>query len=133
MTATRALLVAALCAIGCHRAPSSERAPIGAACASDATCGTGPRFHCAADHPGGYCEAGCNSDRDCPAEAVCVGGAELSRGDCHQRCNDATAKPCRTSEGYQCIAAGEDASHDYCDPPGRSALSRRLRGKAWRW
>jgi hypothetical protein len=133
VTATRAALVAIVCAIGCHRAPPMERAAIGAVCANDKTCGSSPTFHCATDHPGGYCEAECSSDRDCPAEAVCVGGAPLSKGACHQRCNEPAARPCRTSEGYQCIAADEDASHDYCDPPGRSALSRRLRGKAWRW
>ena len=133
MTPTRALLIASLIVVGCHRAPPKERAAIGAACTSDTTCGTSPTFYCATDHPGGYCEAGCNSDRDCPPEAVCVGGTPLSKGNCHQRCNEAVAKPCRSGEGYQCIAAGEDASHDYCDPPGRSELARRLRGKAWRW
>ena len=127
----RALLLASLVMIGCHRAAPKERAPIGAACTSDSVCGTSPTFYCATDHPGGNCETGCNSDGDCPPEAVCVGGTTLSKGDCHQRCT--AAANCRSGEGYQCIAGGADASHDYCDPPGRSELARRLRGKAWRW
>jgi hypothetical protein len=127
----RALLLASLVVIGCHRAPPKEQAPIGAACTSDGACGTSPTFYCASDHPGGYCEAGCNSDRDCPSAAVCVGGTTLSKGDCHQRCQ--TAANCRRGDGYQCIAGGTDASSDYCDPPGRSELARRMRGKAWRW
>ena len=117
---------------GCHRArPAATLRPIGAACASDAACGHGAAFRCATDHPGGYCELSCRSDGDCPAGAVCVGGGPLSKGDCHRAC--ASASDCRASAGYRCIAGGEDAGHDYCDPPGRSELARRLRGGAWRW
>jgi hypothetical protein len=127
-------LLLAVCAGACSRTPSAERKPIGAACTSDAACGNGRAFSCAMDHPGGYCEAGCNTDGDCPAEAVCVGGTSISKGDCHKRCAAArAAQDCRTGEGYQCIAGGNDATQDYCDPPGRSELARRLRGKAWRW
>lgn len=130
----RAFLLASLALfVGCHRGPTKERAPIGAACTSDSMCGTSPTFYCATDHPGGYCEAECNSDRDCPPDAVCVGGTEVSIGDCHRRCDQSAAKPCRRGEGYECIARGDDASHDYCDPRGRSKLVRRARGQVWSW
>ncbi len=119
-------------AIGCHRAPVVERQPIGAPCRSDAACGSRSTFFCATDHPGGYCEAACSSDRDCPPEAVCVGGGPISKGACHKRCAS-LPDDCRASAGYRCIAAGQDATHDYCDPPGRSEVARRLRGRAWRW
>lgn len=133
---------AALCALvavavgaatgGCHRAKSPPALrPIGAACANDAACGSSSAFHCASDHPGGYCELACGSDGDCPAGSVCVGGGALSRGDCHRAC--ASTADCRASEGYRCIKGESDADHDYCDPPGRSELKRRLRGGAWRW
>jgi hypothetical protein len=130
----RPLLAALLVVAACSRAPSTERKPIGAACTTDSACGSSPTFYCEMDHPGGYCEAGCSEDRDCPADAVCVGGSSVSKGNCHKRCVAAgAARDCRVAEGYQCIAAAHDASQDYCDPPGRSELARRLRGKAWRW
>jgi hypothetical protein len=127
-----ALLVAvALAASACARPAGTQRQAIGSACADDAACGSGGRFHCATDHPGGYCEATCRRDADCGAGNVCVGGGVLSRGDCHVAC--AAASTCRSAEGYRCIAAGDDATHDYCDPPGRSEIARRIRGRAWRW
>jgi hypothetical protein len=129
--------IAAVCvASGCRRAPGQERQPIGARCTNDAACGDGDAFHCATDHPGGYCEIACRGDRDCPRDAVCVGGGFLSKGDCHRRCGataSAASGECRVAEGYACVAAGDAASHDYCDPPGRSDLARRLRGRGWRW
>jgi hypothetical protein len=129
-----ALVVAAIGLGGCHRARSAvEQRPIGAPCRQDASCGTSPTFRCATDHPNGYCEAACTSDRDCPAGAVCVGGSPISKGDCHRACDAAHPDVCRTSEGYRCIPAAEDATHDYCDPPGRSDVARRLRGGGWRW
>ena len=119
-------------AVGCSRgAPPVPRRPIGSPCAADADCGSAPAFYCATDHPGGYCEAWCRRDRDCPAGAVCVGAGYLSKGGCHTAC--AAASGCRADAGYQCIAAGQDASRAYCDPPGRSGLQRRLRDRAWRW
>ena len=137
MSAARALVVALLAGgvaaagAGCHRSRSPALLPIGAACADDAACGHGSRFRCAGDHPGGYCEAQCGSDGDCPAGSVCVGGGPLSKGDCHRAC--ASSADCRASEGYRCIRGESDADRDYCDPPGRSELKRRLRGGAWRW
>jgi hypothetical protein len=129
--AAAAILASALGA-GCHRGrPAKARAPIGSPCAADAVCGSGAAFHCASDHPGGYCEAVCRSDGDCPTGAVCVGGGVLANGACHHAC--AAAGDCRASEGYQCIRGESDASHDYCDPPGRSELARRLKGGEWRW
>lgn len=130
----RALLVAVVAMLGCHRAPAPvERRAIGASCQKDTSCGSGPTFHCATDHPGGYCEAACQSDQDCPAGSVCVGGDPISKGDCHVVCDASKPDACRTREGYRCISAEHDATHDYCDPPGRSDVSRRLRGGAWRW
>jgi hypothetical protein len=129
-----ALAIVVAGVLGCHRAPSpGERKAIGAPCQSDASCGAGPTFHCATDHPGGYCEASCRSDADCPLGAVCVGGDPISNGDCHRACERAQAESCRASEGYRCISAEHDASHDYCDPPGRSDVARRVRGGGWRW
>ena len=134
MSGARALVVAgAIALFGCHRgSPAVERQPIGAPCKSDAACGGGPTFHCATDHPGGYCEAACKSDRDCPSGSVCVGGDPISEGSCHRACDRARPEMCRAAEGYRCIHDG-DASHDYCDPPGRSDVARRVRGGAWRW
>ena len=127
------ILAVIFCVLGCHATPSVQRQPIGAPCQTDAACGSGPRFHCATDHPGGYCEAACNRDRDCPADAVCVGGGLIAKGDCHRRCSAAQPADCRAEEGYRCISGADDATHDYCDPPGRSEMSRRLRSRSWRW
>jgi hypothetical protein len=122
----RAAWVVVIVALGCHRAPPAvARQPVGAPCTSDASCG-------GTDHPGGYCEATCKSDRDCPSGSVCVGGDPISEGDCHRVCDKAKPDAWRAGEGYRCIREG-DASHDYSDPPGRSQIDRRLRGGAWRW
>jgi hypothetical protein len=133
MSGARLLPLALAGLLGCHANPSVELRPIGAPCHADADCGSGPAPRCATDHPGGYCEAACNHDRDCPDGAVCVGGGSISKGDCHRRCDGPAANGCRTAAGYRCIAAGDDASHEYCDPPGRSEMARRLRGRSWRW
>lgn len=109
---------------GCAQKAGPPRLPIGSPCAGDDACGAG--YHCATDHPDGYCEAACKRDGDCPGDAVCVGAGFLSRGDCHQSC----ASACRGS--YVCVT-GSEASRPYCDPPGRSDVARRLRGRAWRW
>jgi hypothetical protein len=130
----RAALVLTCVALagGCTR-PGTPRSDIGAPCRDDATCGTGPRYFCATDHPGGYCESACRWDSDCAGGSVCVGGGILSKGGCHQACGEAPLAACRGKEGYRCIAHGADATHDYCDPPGRSEIARRIRGRAWRW
>lgn len=132
MTRAAVVVAAVGLAAGCSRgARPVPRRPIGSPCAADADCGAARTFSCATDHPGGYCEASCRSDRDCPSDAVCVGGGYLATGGCHRACAAATG--CRADEGYVCVAAGEEASHGYCDPPGRSGMQRRLRDRAWRW
>jgi hypothetical protein len=130
---TRVAWIAVILTLGCHRAPSGvARQAIGAPCTSDASCGGGPTLHCATDHAGGYCEATCRNDRECPSGSVCVGGDPISTGACHRVCDKSNPDACRVAEGYRCIHEG-DAAHDYCDPPGRSRIDRRIRGGAWRW
>ena len=101
------LLLAPLFAASCSAPPNSQFLPIGQRCSSDEDCGTSP-FGCNdVGHPGGYCERGCNTDGDCPLDAVC---ASLR---CRRRC---VATPeCRATEGYVCRPIG--ASTPFCDVP----------------
>lgn len=122
----RWLLALTLLLSGCQR--SRQLRPIGSACQRDEECGSGRFAACAADHVGGYCVAGCGADSQCPSGTVCVAADALSSGACHKLC--ATAADCRP--GYSCDAAGNDASHDYCDTPGSRTLLRRIRSRAWR-
>ena len=110
---------------GCHMS-GKQRAPIGAPCVEDSTCGTG-RFLCATDHTGGYCFAECRDDGDCPSGSVCVGADAISTGACHVVCEPSRAS-CRA--GYSCESA--EASHSYCDMPGPRQMLRRVRQRAWR-
>jgi len=126
------LLSVVVALAACAQPARQARQAIGSACVTDEACGSGPSFYCATDHPSGYCEAACNRDSDCPTGAVCVGGGLLTKGDCHQSCGADSVAPCRASEGYACVSS-KDASHAYCDPPGRSDVARRARGRAWRW
>ena len=101
------LLVLAAC-----RSPGKPLKPLGSACGGDEECGTGSRYFCAPDHPGGYCVAECRSDEECGG-GVCVRADPASIGQCHAAC--AGSGDCRA--GYLCKLTSHDANAPYCDPP----------------
>jgi hypothetical protein len=92
---------------------TTQRMPIGAACATSGQCGTGA-YYCDVGEPSGYCTVTCNSDGNCPSGSVCAGVTMLTAGICRVTCAASTTTTgCRA--GYDCLTAG--ASHDYCAPP----------------
>lgn len=114
----RALLRLAATLIGgslaaCGPGASTELLPVGSACTSDSQCGPTP-FMCLLDHPGGYCMRQCQTDTDCPSEAVCV--VDTDATECHKRCPSGQSD-CRS--GYECMPAASTgyprASAAFCD------------------
>lgn len=88
--------------------------PLGAACTTDADCGTG--LYCATEgglFPGGYCtQVGCTSDAEC-APGLCV--FAFGQSWCMAACPAGDA--CRA--GYLCVDA---PSGEACQPPCRDDL-----------
>ncbi len=106
-TTRQALLIVVIAVLGaCSAGTNTQFAPIGSRCTDHDGCGTSP-YECATTVPGGYCEKKCQTDGDCPSDAVCFVMA------CRRRC--ATDADCRESEGYQCRAEG--ATSSFCDLP----------------
>ena len=100
-----------LCALilplaGCETAPGTQRLPIGSHCSSADECGTTP-YVCAPGYPGGYCEAACATDGDCPMDSYCIAKQ------CRRRCS--VDGDCRTSEGYTCRPLG--GTGNVCELP----------------
>ncbi len=88
---------------------TSQRAPIGSACATSGQSGTGA-FYCDLSWPSGYCKEGCASDGDCPNGALCVGAGLVTGGTCLTAC--AHGAGCRA--GDLCMG---DASRSWCAAP----------------
>jgi hypothetical protein len=114
-TRTRAWLGAAAIAIGaaaCTPSTSTtQRLPIGSACATSGQCGTGA-FYCDVAWPSGYCKVSCSNDASCPSGAVCVGAGMLTSGSCLVPCQ--VQGDCRS--GYLCLG-DRSSSHMYCSAP----------------
>jgi hypothetical protein len=102
----------AIVAAGCTPSTStSQRLPIGSACATSGQCGTGA-FYCDVGWPSGYCKVTCSSDASCPNGAVCVGAGMLTSGSCLVPCQ--LTSDCR--DGYLCLGDAA-SSHMYCAAP----------------
>jgi hypothetical protein len=103
-----AVLAIALVAAGCGDPDNTQYLPIGSRCSRASQCGTSP-YACDASLPNGYCDKGCTTDGDCPADALCNPTVHL----CRRRCK--VPDDCRVSEGYKCVAlvGGETV----CDVP----------------
>jgi hypothetical protein len=89
------LAIVALLA-ACTDAPGTQRLPVGSPCQSAGQCGTDP-YVCNANEPRGYCEKGCVTDGDCPADSLCSPAARS----CRRRCK--LPSDCRTVDGYSCV------------------------------
>jgi hypothetical protein len=90
---------------------SSQRLPIGSACATSGQCGTGA-FYCDLGWPSGYCKVPCSGDAGCPGGTVCVGAGMLTSGACLVPCQ--VTSDCR--KGYVCLG-DSTSSHLYCAAP----------------
>jgi hypothetical protein len=114
------LMGAVLWASACTPSTStSQRLPIGNACATSGQCGTGA-FYCDVGWPSGYCKAQCSSDASCPSGAVCVGADMLSSGACLLPCQ--VQSDCRA--GYVC-SGDTISSRMYCAAPVVNDLGNR--------
>jgi hypothetical protein len=87
---------------------TTQRLPIGSACATSGQCGTGA-FYCDVGWPSGYCKVTCTSDASCPGGTVCVGAGMLTSGACLVPCQ--VQGDCRS--GYLCLG-DRTSSHMYC-------------------
>lgn len=102
----------ALAACGTNESASSgglDPAAIGAACDTDADCGSG--FFCREDVPGGACTLACDGSDACPGETLC-----RTYGDdawCVPRCDDDT--DCRNGWFCEQVPGNDGETYGVCE------------------
>lgn len=89
---------------------SPPKAPIGASCASNTTCGTNTCFSESFGWPGGYCSKGCTTSDQCGAGATCLSDIDA----CVELCETPWSQSsCRA--GYTCWGL-QGRTDGFCRP-----------------